>query len=58
VREEEWAAVYRHYKAMREKRMSRQQKRDSVMDRIVINPNDDNTIESSDMSNEEDLEGQ
>jgi hypothetical protein len=45
VREEVWAVAYRHYKTVEEKQMNREQKRDSVMDRFVINPNDD-TIES------------
>jgi hypothetical protein len=57
VREREWAVAYRHYKAVEEKQMNRERKRDSAMDRFVINPNDDDTIESSIMSDEEDLKG-
>jgi hypothetical protein len=47
VREEGWAVAYRHYKAVEEKQMSREQRRGSVMDKFVINPND--TTEASDM---------
>jgi hypothetical protein len=38
---EEWAAVCRHVKAVEEEYMSREHERDSIMERIVINLDDD-----------------
>jgi len=39
---EEWAAVCRHVEAVEVEYMSREHGMDSVMERIIINPNDDN----------------
>ena len=39
---EEWAAVCRHVKAVEEEYMSREHEMDSVVERIVINADDDN----------------
>ena len=46
---EEWAAVCRHVKAVEEEYMSREHEMDSVMERIIINADDDDndTSESS-----------
>jgi hypothetical protein len=38
---EEWAAVCRHVKAVKEEYMSREHEMDSVMERIIINVDDD-----------------
>jgi hypothetical protein len=38
---EEWAAVCRHVKAVKEECMSREHEMDSVMERIIINTDDD-----------------
>jgi hypothetical protein len=42
---------------VKEEYMSREYKRDSIMERIIIKPNDDDTTESSAISDEEDLKG-
>ena len=39
---EEWAAVCRHVKAVKDKYMRREHEMDSVMERIIINADDDN----------------
>jgi len=38
---EEWAAVCRHVKAVKEEYMSREHEMDNVMERIIINTHDD-----------------
>jgi hypothetical protein len=38
---EEWAAVYRHVKAVEEEHMSRGHEMDRVMERSIINADDD-----------------
>jgi hypothetical protein len=42
---EEWATVGRHFKAVEKKYMSREHERVSVMERIIINADDDDTSE-------------
>jgi hypothetical protein len=44
---EEWAAVCRHAKVLEEEYMSRKHEMDSVMERIIINADNDNKSESS-----------
>jgi hypothetical protein len=56
VREDEWTAVCRHDKAVEEEyTYNRDDEAHSVKEGIVINPNDDNSMESSDVSDEEDM---
>jgi hypothetical protein len=49
VKMQEWVAVCKHVKAVEEKCTSREHKTDRVMDRIIINADEDdkNTLESS-----------
>jgi hypothetical protein len=44
---EEWAAVCRHVKVLEEEYRSRKHEMDSVMERIIINADNDNKSESS-----------
>ena len=44
---EEWAAVCRHVKAVEEEYMSREHEMDSVMERILINADDDDNDDTS-----------
>jgi hypothetical protein len=43
----EWAAVCRHVKAVEKEYMSREQEMDSVMERIIINADDDDNDDTS-----------
>jgi hypothetical protein len=45
---EEWAAVCRHVKALEEEYMSREHEMDSVMERIIINADDDDDDDDDD----------
>ena len=44
---EEWVAVCRHVKAVEEEYMSREHEMDSVMERIIINADDDDNDDTS-----------
>ena len=45
---EEWAAVCRHVKAVEEEYMSREHEMDSLMERIIVNANDDGDDDDND----------
>ena len=44
---EEWAAVCRHVKAVEEEYMSREHEMDTVMEKIIINADDDDNDDTS-----------
>jgi len=44
---EEWAAICRHVEAVEEEHMSREHEMDSVMERIIINADDDDDNDAS-----------
>jgi hypothetical protein len=54
---EEWAAVCRHVKVLEEEYMSREHETDSVMERIIINADNDDTSESSVSCVDDDIQG-
>ena len=58
---EQWAAVCRHVKAVEEECMSRDREIDSVMDRIIINAddndNDDMSASSVNCDDNDDIQG-
>ena len=49
VTTEEWAVVCRHVKAVEEEYMSREHEMDSVMERILINADDDGDNHAEDL---------
>ena len=54
---EDWAAVCRHVKAVEDEYMSREHEMDSVMEKIIINANDDTSESTVNCDENDDIQG-